>query len=676
MKRLFATLKDSAGMAGRPLSDDKTNTLLLMLSCLLVLAPHASHQPGWIIGTCSFILLWRGWIVVRGNRLPPPWLVFPICLLAMAGVYLTYRTFLGRDAGVSMLVLLLTLKLLEMRARRDLFVVIFLCFFLLLTGFFYSQTLATALAVIAAVAAILTTQVSFQYAGLMPTLRERLRLGTSILLLAAPLTVVLFLLFPRIQGPLWGMPVDTPGGRTGMSDFMSPGNIANLALSEAVAFRVKFDGPPPPNAALYWRGPVLSAFDGRTWTPLPAASTRRAPSLQLQGKPVRYQLTLEPHGGHWLFALDMPDKPPLLVDSATRFGPEMEVQSLAPVTNRLRYDQSSYLRYSLQPHADPMSLEPWLELPQRVNPRTHALAQEIHGRWTSDAQRVNAVLRHFREQPFRYTLQPPTLGHHSVDEFLFDTRAGFCEHYSSAFVVLMRGMGIPARVVTGYQGGEINPADGYMTIRQSDAHAWAEVWLNGRGWVRVDPTAAVAPERVERNLSSILPRPVLGGLFMLEPGKGSMLERLRAMRQTLDAMSNAWNQWVLNYTPEKQKNFIESLGFADADWRTLTLLLLAAGSVALGIVVVPLLMTRPRLDPLEALYARFCRRLARQGFSRLPHEGPRAFAQRLAAESPYAPEKKAALARFLACYEAARYGPPSAVPGAASQLKSLLLECR
>ncbi|HJV75579.1 MAG TPA: DUF3488 and transglutaminase-like domain-containing protein [Noviherbaspirillum sp.] len=661
------------------MSRDKADTLLLLLACTLVLFPHAGHLPGWVFPACAFLLIWRGWITFRGIRMPPRWLLLPIALLAMAGVYATYKTFFGREAGVTMLTLLLTLKLLEMHAKRDLFVVLFLSFFLILASFFYSQSIATALMTIVTVIALLTTQVSFQYTGTVPPLTQRLRLGGTILALAAPLTLVLFLLFPRVQGPLWGLPNDAQTGRSGLSDTMAPGNISKLALSDDIAFRVKFSDPPPSQSKLYWRGVVLGNFDGRTWSPLKShtASNRRI-LINFRSDPVRYQVTLEPHGRNWLFALDIPQALPQLPGNPARIAHDMQLLASQPINERVRYDAVSRTEFELQPDEVMPALRQWLALPSGFNPRTLEFAARLRGESTSNADMVSAVLRLFREQNFRYTLEPPLLGKHGIDEFLFDSRAGFCEHYAGAFVVLMRALGIPSRVVTGYQGGEINSSDSFMAVRQSDAHAWAEVWLDKRGWMRVDPTAAVAPNRIERNLSSAVPRPVFGGLITLDGKRSTWIAQWLRLRQQWDAINNAWNQWVLNYTPQTQRSFLNWLGFDDVDWRTMISVMVMLSVAALALPLLPLMLNQRKRDPIDALYQSLCRRMARQGFPRAPHEGPRAYATRLTAtDSPLSPARKAALMRFLEYYETLRYGASEQSRSSAiSRLKSLLAECR
>ncbi|MDB5825136.1 MAG: hypothetical protein JWR21_3840 [Herminiimonas sp.] len=638
---------------------DKADTLLLMLACVLVMAPHVTHLPWWATVLCCALLAWRAWITARGRRMPPRWVLAPISCVAMVGVFLSYGTFLGREAGVTMLVLLMAFKLLEMRARRDLFVVVFLGFFLLLTSFFYSQTILSALLVLCAVAAMLTAQLSFQFTGNVPGLRKRAALAARILGLALPLTLVLFVLFPRIQGPLWGMPGAASRPHTGLSDSMSLDNISSLALSGEVAFRVKFAGDVPPKSKLYWRGPVLGDFNGKTWRGL---QMRRGGTLKVamrrRSAPIRYQVTLEPTGRTSLFALDLPLLATELENNPTRLAADLQIVARDAISERVRYEAVSSVDYDLEADQPLEAMRQWMALPAGQNPQTRALTADLRQRERSPERMVSAVLRMFRAQNFRYTLSPPALGANPIDDFLLSTRAGFCEHYASAFVVMMRMMEIPARVVTGYQGGEINPVDGYMTVRQSDAHAWAEVWLAGRGWVRIDPTAAIAPDRVEQNLESVIPPQLLGGLFTLDQQHGALSSALDQVRQNWEAVNNDWNQWVLDYTPTRQRNFIQSLGFRNGDWQTLTLLMVAIGIAVMTIVALPLVRHWQQRDRVEALYAAFCNNLAQRGFPRAVHEGPRAFRERLlASELPLQPAKLAAMRSFLELYEEARYAP-------------------
>nr|WP_308506832.1 DUF3488 and transglutaminase-like domain-containing protein [Pseudoduganella ginsengisoli] len=647
----------------------------MLAAALLVLAPHMGHLPLWTTAVVLGTLAWRAAITWRGKRMPPLWLLLPVSVAAMAGVYASYRTLLGRDAGVAMLALLLAFKLLEMHARRDLFVVIFLSFFMLLTTFFYTQAIWMAILMAGSVVVLLTTLMTFQYTGAVPPLRRRLRDTGRIFMIASPLAVFLFIAFPRFQGPLWGLPGDARSGKSGMSDTMSPGSVASLALSEEVVFRVRFFGPPPPQSKLYWRGIVLSDFDGKTWTrssrPLYAyGENLQDLTITVQGEPLRHDITLEPAGKRWLFSLEL-TAPDVHVPGGIVASDELELTARSPMYERVRYSATAWVNHQWQASLPPERMARWLRLPQDYNPRTLELAQALR-RPGDPAAAIDAVLAMFRREPFRYTLEPPPLGRHTVDDFLFTTRAGFCEHYAAAFTVLMRAMGIPARVVNGYQGGEMNPVDGYLTVRQSDAHAWAEVWLPQRGWVRIDPTAAVAPERVEHNLARSLPQNApfgLDGLAGLRNNPDSWLSQLRF---SINALNNAWNQWVLDYNPDRQRSFLEELSFGLFNWRG------AAGVAAIAALVLLMRNLRRRVvpDPVEAAYAAFCRMMARKGWERRLDEGPHSYALRL--QDLELPEtKKAAMRNFLELYGKLKYGPPDVKhPASADRLNALLNELK
>jgi transglutaminase-like putative cysteine protease len=657
-----------------PVSRDKADTLLLLASTVLVLAPHASHLPLWVTLLCAATLGWRAAITLLGRRMPSSVLLLPLAAAAMAGVMREYHTLLGRDAGVAMLVLLVAFKTLEMHARRDLFVVVFLCFFLVLTNFFYSQSIGTALVMLVSVLALITTQVSFQFTGAVPPLRARLSIGLRILGFAAPLALLLFFGFPRIQGPLWGMPGDAGSGHGGLSDKMAPGQLSHLAQSEDTAFRVRFYGPAPAQTELYWRGPVLGAFDGQTWTRVRSRvryGDKQALALSVQGRPVRYEVTLEPSASRWLFALEMAEQVPEVPGNVALVTSQFELTSAYPVQQRVRYALSSYTRFSLQA-SELDNPDQWLLLPDGRNPRALAEGRLLAGE-PDPLKRVRTVLRRFSRENFVYTLDPPLLpGADSIDDFLYGSRAGFCEHYAGSFVFLMRAAGVPARVVTGYQGGDMNPIDGYLTVRQSDAHAWAEVWLAGRGWVRVDPTAAVAPERIRRGLARALPPPApfsIEGLGrLMEAGNGTWVAQIR---YAMSAMNNGWNQWVLNYSPERQRGVLARVQERLFDWRTGIALAVLCGVIFFAQV----LRRRSRLHPVDALYSALCKRLAQLGLPREIDEGPNAFAARVAASS-LAPQRQAAATEFLHRYSTFRYARRPHDATLVTILKRLLSQLR
>jgi transglutaminase-like putative cysteine protease len=618
---------------------DRRQELWLLACALLSMLPGIQHVPSWLSVSVALALLWRAAIWWRRAALPPRWLLGLLVAAGSVGVFMTYRQFFGKDPGIALLILFMALKLLELRQLRDGLAIIFLCYFLLLTHFLNAQGLDQAGLTLLALVVITAALSSLAHAV---SVTAHLRLSVLMLAQAAPFMLVLFLLFPRVQGPLWGMPADAYSGMSGLSDTMSPGSISNLTLSGEIAFRVRFEGEVPPKHLLYWRGPVLRLFDGRTWR----AGTQRekvSPGGTARDEGVRYAVTLEPHNKHWLFALEMPVAAP----AGAIVTNELQVLSKMPVRNRIRYEMQSMLDAPVDAGESETSLRNHLALPGN-NPRTRALAQQWRREAGEDEAVVRRVLKHFRREAFFYTLTPPLLGQDGIDQFLFDTRRGFCEHYASAFVFLMRAAGIPARVVTGYQGGERNPVDGYLIVRQSDAHAWAEVWLAGRGWVRIDPTAAVAPSRIEGGLASAVPagEPLP---FLVR----SNLSWLKQLRFRWEAITNTWNQWVLGYDPLRQREVLSRLGMREPDWKTMTATLAVfCGLLLLGLTLWAL-HRRIRLDPVLRAWNRLSNRLARIGLARRSWEGPQDYARRVAQARP---ELERPLAEIAALYIGLRYG--------------------
>ncbi len=654
--RLRHSLRALGGRLGEQWERDRRDTLFLMGAILLAVVPHVAHLPWWTSTGFFVLFVWRFGLVMSGRWLPRDSVRWVAALACTAAVFANYGTLLGRDAGVALLVLFLGLKLMEMRARRDLFVVIFLCFFLLLTAFFYSQTMVTAVLTVVAVLGLMTTMLTMQFGQHELAISARFRAAGSLFLQALPIAALFFVLFPRVQGPLWGMPDDAYSSRTGLSESMSPGRIAELSLSDEVAFRVLFDGPSPEPARLYWRGPVFGSFDGAEWKPL-SRPIAPLPLPSIQGEPestLRYTVTLEPNNRPWLFALEAPVRVDGLPARTALLMPDMLLLSRERVNARLRYRLESTTEYRFGMNETPLSLRNWLQLPGGFNPRTLELAASWRAQEQDPAGLVDRALRMFHDEPFHYTTKPPLLGRDTVDDFLFRTRAGFCEHYASAFVVLMRALEVPARVVTGYQGGEFNPVDDFWLIRQADAHAWAEVWLPGRGWVRVDPTAAVAPERIERGSRAIRRTERFAPLGLDMP----MLEGLRF---NLDALANAWNQWVLSYDGGRQKRLLSALGLALDGWQDLVGLLAAGLALMLGAVALLTLHPRRPKDPVERCYAEFCERMAEAGVVREPHETPRQVLARAA--RTLEATQMARARRFVALYNALRYGGGSSNRG-------------
>ncbi len=602
---------------------DKSLVYSLILSILLVIAPHADHLPLWVSVLCAALLIWRTVLAYRTSPLPPRWLLLLITLVGVAVIGKSYHTLFGRDVGVTLLMMLATLKLLELRSVRDAMAIIYLSCFIIITNFFYSQSIPTALLMLLSLIVIVASWLRIQAPSIR--LRPQLRFASVLLLQSLPLMLVLFVLFPRVQGPLWGMPQDVYNS-SGLSDDMSPGSLSKLSLSEAVAFRTTYATTAPPRDQMYWRGPVLWQYDGRTWTRGTSAYPY-APQFTATSVPFEYSVVLEPHNKRWLYALDMPATLP----ANTRLNTDFQLLNNAPVNARMRYQMSSTLRYHANAEETPAQLQRGLQLPPRLNPRTLALAQMWHAQQSDPAELVKTALRYFNQEKFSYTLEPPLLGRDGVDEFLFDTRQGFCEHYASAFVYLMRAAGVPSRVVTGYQGGEFNAFGNYYIVRQSDAHAWAEVWIAAIGWVRVDPTAAIAPERVERNLAAALKDNTALPFMARNPPAW-----LNKLRLNIDAISNSWNMWVLGYDPERQFALLTRMGMEDVSWQRMARDLMLGLAVILAVLAAVMFRHLFKRDPdrVHAAWLRLCKRMAKAGLPRVAHEGALDYANRVGALRP------------------------------------------
>ncbi|MET3445525.1 DUF3488 and DUF4129 domain-containing transglutaminase family protein [Ralstonia sp. 1138] len=625
----------------------------LIAQLAVVLAPLLRALPLVTCAVFGVLLLWRALLWVRRAPLPGKW------VLGLTGVAtlvvtlaLAMRTGgnIGRDLSVALLGAFLVLKLMESHTVRNGVLVTQLCCFLLLSQVLFDQPPWLAATMLGTVALLLRNWLLL----LHPQARARVspaRVLARLVLMGLPCAAVLFLLFPRLDHPLWRLPQTADTAVSGLSDRMAPGSVGQLILSDDLAFRVDFVGAPPPVDTLYWRGMVLWRFDGQTWT---AASMRQRPAPEsvpnsadaIGGAPgvFDYNITLEPTRQRWLFALDRGQS--IEARDGTGRSVDGEFISTQPLDQRVRYHARSRLpgrnRADDAATLDPLTQQMALALPAG-NPQARALAAQ----WAAlpPPERVSAALKLFGRAPFAYTLEPEPLRDQQIDDFLFRTHRGFCEHYAGSFVFLMRAAGVPARVVVGYLGGEVNAVSGDIIVRQSDAHAWAEVWLDGRGWVRVDPTAAVAPQRVERGLAAAVPASEFRSRRAEEPSW------LRSVRWGLDGLVSGWNSWVLGYDRNRQARLFAWLGLDAADpravlWGVSGLFLLAA---------LPLLwqQRKPKPDPVQAQWQRLCDRLARHGCTRGPAEGPMAYAERAAAQFPQAAQ---ALRNAAAGYVALRYG--------------------
>jgi len=601
----------------------------LTASLGLGVLPHLFHVTQWVTPAFLILLGWRYLITRHQWQLPNRWLQLAIAMLILTSIMLSYRTVFGREAGVALLIALSGLKLLEMNSLRDALLICFLSYFIIITNFLYSQTIPLTLYLGVVLWITTTTLITLSDVSNHLSWQQRLQLATTLLLQAIPLMIALFILFPRISGTFLGLPKDViHSGMTGLDDSMSPSTISELILSDEIVFRVKFAKDIPPPAQRYWRGPVLWWSNGQEWKARFTQEDLPQPvNLNPLGNPFDYTITLEPHQKRWMFALDLP----MQVPPQATMTLDYQILATLPIYQRIRYDLTSYPRYRAT-LITPQLYNLALRLPKGKHPRTIALAKQWQQELIQPATIIQRALQYFNQQAFFYTYTPPLTLDDPIDEFLFESRQGFCGHYAAAFTVLMRAAGLPTRIVTGYLGGTLNPIGNYLVVRQRDAHAWTEVWLSDQGWVRVDPTGAIAPERIEKATLPLEMAPFLG----IELSNDSpLVQGWQSVKNSWDALNNAWNQWVLGYDRNRQKQFLTGLGWENLDWPEMTTVLVMVLGTFLGIMAAWMFL-RPLSwpDPVQKTYLRFCKKLTKQGFHRRPHEGPLDFAARVKAARP------------------------------------------
>lgn len=671
-----------------PISREGRDTLWLLATLALIMAPHAERLPLWCSIGAAAALLWRAHMAWQDSRLPSRWVLMAALLVSIGLTMSTHRALFGREAGVTLVVVLTGLKTLELRARRDAFVVTSLGFFLILTQFLYSQSLVLAVLMALAVWGLMTSLVLAQRPLGRPRLLAVAREAGRSLVWGVPLMLVLFLLFPRI-GPLWALPSDAQA-RSGLSDSLTLGTVAELALDDSIAMRLRFEGPVPSPSELYFRGPVLEDFDGRTWR------TRRQPfgqpqpnrdedHIDTQGPATRYQLTLEATHARILPLLEATLKaqsPPQQSPLRTRRN-DLAWTTQAPLHERIQVDAEAWTRFRHGLNHTPEELDSWLRLPGGFNPRTVAWAQAFRHAparaQASPRQLAQAVMGHIRRENFSYTLAPgedesapgqaqPQPNPHQIDRFWLDRRSGFCEHFASSFVVVMRAMGVPSRVVTGFQGAELNSVDGQYIVRNSHAHAWAEYWQAGEGWVRADPTAAVAPERIDRSRPLAAPRSGLTGTL---PQFDSPF--LRQGKAFWEATNHRWNVWVLQYSRGSQKQLLGKMGWDANDWADIArALTIALSSIAVaGVGWLWLTRERQRPSPWLRPMSRMHQALLKAGIPAPTNSAAPAPALAWVKElrelpppsDPRQAQLRERLVSTLQALDALRYGPAASEPG-------------
>ncbi|WP_347259995.1 DUF3488 and transglutaminase-like domain-containing protein [Rudaea sp.] len=640
---------------------------------LAAVLAHAPHLP-LVIMVLVLALVAASWLRHRrGDIALPGW--GKLALIAVFALVLVaqYRSVIGREPGSALACAMLASKLLETRTRRDALAAICFASFTLMSALLFDTSLAFTLATFGGVMLLLAAMRELEprpAATATPASSPRpywpaLRASMISLAVAAPLALCGFLFIPRLDSPLWRTPVDA-GARTGISDTMSPGSVQNLLLDDSAAFRVGFDAALPSRVQLYWRGPVLSDFDGTTWRRRESGIARPEAGESAAGSgAIGYEVTLEASDKPWLFALDVP----VDIPAETLRGRDMSLVRRRPVTELLRYRARSVLDYRIDQSLPPGLRRATLALPDGFNPRSVEQGRAWRNELRDDDAIVRAALELFHNA-FFYTLSPPPLGRDSVDDFLFGTKRGFCEHYAAAFVVLMRAAGIPARVVTGYQGGYFNQVGNYLLVRQSDAHAWAEVWRAGHGWVRIDPTAAVSPQRVE-----------LGAQAATLGERAWYRGWLLAARNQVDLINRGWNSLVVQFDAQRQQSLLQPFGIDRIEPDTLLWLLIGASSLMLGLAALwAMRAARRHAAPLDAAYDALCRKLARITTARDASEGPRDYARRLGATRVLSERCANEIQRLLAAYVGLRYAsafaPSAAVEEFTRSVRRLRLQTR
>ncbi len=623
-------------------------TAWLLASFTGGVALHADRLPLLFVLVPIITCLWRGLAETRPDvRLPAAWLRGVLALTLLGAVLVQYRTVNGLGPGTALLVSMGAIKLLETRNRRDRYIMIAVALFLMLSACLDRQSMLRAPLYLLLTWVCCITFVYVANPEVRLPASEAVRITGRALAMSLPLAVLLFIFFPRMPGQLWALP-SQGSAKTGLDEQMTPGGISALSESSEPAFRVRFFGATPPPQQRYWRGPVLHNFDGYSWR-RDRGQSYRPNKLSYGGNAYHYRITLEPHQRNWLFGLETPQSPP---SPNTFMTYDLQLMALQPVTQTMSYELRSYSATPATDELTQLGRQIETALPTDRNLRSNALARRLRSEAADTEDFVRRVLALFRDGGFEYTMTPELLERDSVDDFVFKTRAGFCGHFASAFVSMMRAAGVPARVVTGYQGGEWNPIGSYFVVRQSDAHAWAEIWIDGAGWRRVDPTAVVSPERLTRGLLDIL------------PDAGSRAERLargfaflQTMRQGWDAANNWFTENVADFNIRAQLSILRRLGFDAPQLRQLGWIA-AAGLAAWAAATLLWLAQRGPQQPIDALgkgYQRICRWVVRRGrgLGRAPHEGPTDFAARLQLERP---DIAARVTPLLIEYAQLRYG--------------------
>lgn len=600
-----------------------------MIAQAVVVVPHAWQLSPWIIAVGLFSGYWRTMVYQERWGYPQRWVKVLLVVTSVAGVAASQPQAVSLEAASSLLIVAFALKLIEMKTRRDAYIVIYLCYFTIATEFLFSQSIPVAVYEFGALVVVTAAMVGLNQLHTDARPLRSLKVAGVLVGQALPLMVVLFIFFPRLV-PLWNVPLPS-AARTGISSQVRPGDIANLIQSDEIAMRVVFDGNVPSGSSLYWRGVVYSDYEDGTWSANRAGARGDIPPPDPDLTPLRYTVLQEPTAQKWLFGLRVAYSE----SPQTQATGDFRMLAANALHSVYRNEVRSYVgqRMDAEP-LEPRLRERETRLPNNANPRLRAFAGALYAESSDDEAFIARVLAHIRSAAFTYTLQPPTVPEpHGLDQFWFDTRRGFCSHYASAFVFVMRSVGIPARLVGGYQGGEVNPMGNHLVVRQYDAHAWSEVWIRGEGWKRVDPTGAVSPARIERGFSAALTADELGALSPFNGARLRDIDALADIMHFFDSLEHKWTLWVVGYDGAAQKRYLSRLLGSVTPLKVAMALLVAGGLTLLTVALMLLWRRGPASDhPGVRAFLRFSGRLARIGFVRERRESPAAFVARVGQE--------------------------------------------
>lgn len=637
---------------------------LLMLAQVVVVLPHLAQLSLWIVAVCLVCGYWRAMVYQGRWAYPPGFVKALLVVAAVISVSISGKGAFSVETASSLLVLAFALKLIEMKTRRDAYVVIFLSYFVIATEFLFSQSMGIAIYEVLACVMVTAAMVGLNQLQTNVRPAASLRLAGALLGQALPLTLVLFLFFPRIA-PLWNVPLPA-GATSGITDRVTPGDIANLAQSDEIAFRVVFEDEVPQPEDMYWRGVVYNEFAEGTWSEgQPGKRSRPADLVPVQERTngLSYRVLQEPTFASYLFALATP----VVTSDEIELRPNYTLLADKPLMSLMHYEVTSYPDVRRE---SGRNAPRWRgTLPEFDNPRVREWALRVSKEEGSPRKFAERILAEIRER-FVYTLQPPTLPRaDSIDAFWFDTRTGFCSHFAGAFVYMMRVAGYEARMVGGYQGGEQNPRTGHVVVRQFDAHAWAEVWTKATGWVRVDPTAAVAPERIVRGLNAALSAEDRSSLSAFTNARLEGYAGLDELMYLFDSVQHRWNLWVVGYDGNLQSEYLKELFGKRPSAVQIGVTILVGGLVSLGIAVLVLFLRRPKRasDPLVNAFLRFSATAEARGVVREPWESPMAFVRRVSVHHKLPDEEIDAAVAGLE--EQLYAGPPERTRSAESRNK-------